>query len=65
MSYNSFQTSQTAIITRYLQGSKIRRLYIASAQKEKQKLESQITAAEAEIADLENDVARMKGREAC
>ncbi|OSX60577.1 hypothetical protein POSPLADRAFT_1148504 [Postia placenta MAD-698-R-SB12] len=55
-----YREQQTAERKMRSTGSKIRRLYIASAQKEKQKLESQITAAEAEIADLENDVARMK-----
>ncbi|KZT74542.1 hypothetical protein DAEQUDRAFT_701980 [Daedalea quercina L-15889] len=41
-------------------GSKIRSLYIAHAQKEKKRLESQIAAAEAEITVREKEVARLK-----
>ncbi|CCM03985.1 uncharacterized protein FIBRA_06141 [Fibroporia radiculosa] len=41
-------------------GSKIRTLYIASAQKEKRRLEGQITTAKQEIAVREDEVARLK-----
>ncbi|KAH9843751.1 glucosidase II beta subunit-like-domain-containing protein [Rhodofomes roseus] len=41
-------------------GSKIRAMYIAHARKEKNRLEGQITVAEAEIAVREKEVARLK-----
>lgn len=44
-----------------LQGSKIRSTYVAFAQKEKKRLEQEITQTEQEITTREKEVARLKG----
>ena len=44
-----------------LQGSKIRASYIAFAQKEKKRIEDEVSKFEQEIAAREKEVARLKG----
>ena len=52
--------SELSILT-FSQGSKIRSTYIAFAQKEKKRLEQEISESEQEIATREKEVARLRG----